>query len=222
MPYDHLPMIGPLRPALEAPVGGDGLGEVGAHRRDVRRADPRRRRAGREHEWAPTFSPSRVSLSSTPEVAKLGAKFSALMAADRVTPAEARTPDDVPPGEARVVREGSARRASTATTTASCTASPLRCTHLGCLLRFNGAERSWDCPCHGSRFDVDGECPRGPGRPPARAPRSVTCGPWRCPTRTGPRDHAAARRDDRRELSSAPSPLPATATRSSSATRTSG
>ena len=32
----------------------------------------------------------------------------------------------------------------------------LRSTHMGCVLRFNGAERSWDCPCHGSRFDVDG------------------------------------------------------------------
>jgi Rieske Fe-S protein len=33
---------------------------------------------------------------------------------------------------------------------------------LGCLLRFNGAERSWDCPCHGSRFDVDGSVLEGP------------------------------------------------------------
>jgi Rieske Fe-S protein len=33
---------------------------------------------------------------------------------------------------------------------------------MGCLLRFNAAERSWDCPCHGSRFDVDGEVLEGP------------------------------------------------------------
>ena len=32
----------------------------------------------------------------------------------------------------------------------------LRCPHLGCALRWNAAEHSWDCPCHGSRFRPDG------------------------------------------------------------------
>jgi Rieske Fe-S protein len=36
------------------------------------------------------------------------------------------------------------------------------CTHLGCRLAFNTAERSWDCPCHGSRFDVEGRVIQGP------------------------------------------------------------
>jgi Rieske Fe-S protein len=42
----------------------------------------------------------------------------------------------------------------------------LRCTHMGCLVRFNAAERSWDCPCHGSRFAVDGSVLEGPAVQP--------------------------------------------------------
>ncbi len=43
---------------------------------------------------------------------------------------------------------------------------PRRCTHLGCALSWNGAEHSWDCPCHGSRFDQCGHVLENPAMRP--------------------------------------------------------
>jgi len=37
-----------------------------------------------------------------------------------------------------------------------------KCPHLKCSLIFNEKEKTWDCPCHGSRFDIDGKCIEGP------------------------------------------------------------
>ena len=40
----------------------------------------------------------------------------------------------------------------------------IRCPHLGCHLQWNGQDKSWDCPCHGSRFDIDGKLLNNPAQ----------------------------------------------------------
>ncbi len=171
VPYDHLPMIGPLTPGsrkLWVATGWAKWGLTGGTFAARILADSI---LGREHEWAARFTPSRLSLRSTRKVAQLGAKFSAHMAIDRVTPAEVASAEEIPVGEARVLRDGLGKSGAYRDDGGQLHAVSLRCTHLGCLLRFNGAERSWDCPCHGSRFDIDGAVLEGPAvRPLTRRP----------------------------------------------------
>jgi Rieske Fe-S protein len=92
----------------------------------------------------------------------MNAKVGVDLVRDRLTPAQATSTDEVPAGEARVVHDGAGKTGVYRDEAGTLHAVSLRCTHLGCLLRFNGAERSWDCPCHGSRFDVDGAVLEGP------------------------------------------------------------
>lgn len=112
--------------------------------------------------WVARFTPHRLSLRSLPRLVTMNAKTGASLLADRFVPAEVSGPAEVPAGEARVVRHGLGKAGAFRDLDGTLHAVSLRCTHLGCLLRFNGAERSWDCPCHGSRFDVDGSVLEGP------------------------------------------------------------
>ncbi len=162
VPYDHLPMIGPYRPGssrLWVSAGYMKWGLTSATFAATILADAI---AGRENPWGATFSPNRLSLNSAHEVAQLGAKFGADLVADRLLPPRALSAQSIPPGEARVLPDGLGKKGVYRDESGALHGVSLRCTHLGCLLRFNSAEHSWDCPCHGSRFGVDGSVLEGP------------------------------------------------------------
>jgi glycine/D-amino acid oxidase-like deaminating enzyme/nitrite reductase/ring-hydroxylating ferredoxin subunit len=161
-PYDHLPVIGPYRPGssrLWVTSGFMKWGFASATFAAMILAD---RIAGRENQWAETFTPTRLSLRSVPELAGLGAKYARDLVGDRLRPPQALQAGGVPPREARVVPDGLGKKGVYRDEDGTLHAVSLRCTHMGCLVRFNAAERSWDCPCHGSRFAVDGSVLEGP------------------------------------------------------------
>ena len=164
--YDHLPVIGPYAPGAGRLYVASAFMKWGLSSGTFAALVLADLIGGRDNAWAPRFSPTRLSLRSAPELAQMNAKVGRDFLGDRLRPAQAGSAAKVRRGEARVVRDGLGKTGVYRDEDGKVHAVSLRCTHLGCLLRFNSAERSWDCPCHGSRFDVDGAVLEGPAVDP--------------------------------------------------------
>jgi nucleotide-binding universal stress UspA family protein/nitrite reductase/ring-hydroxylating ferredoxin subunit len=73
-----------------------------------------------------------------------------------------RSLDDLRPGEGAIVVFGGRRMAAYRDEEGTVHAVSARCTHLGCTVGWNDGARTWDCPCHGSRYDYAGKLIQGP------------------------------------------------------------
>jgi glycine/D-amino acid oxidase-like deaminating enzyme/nitrite reductase/ring-hydroxylating ferredoxin subunit len=160
--WDHLPVVGPYHPGSSRLFVASGFHKWGLSSAGFAARILADRIAGRGNRWADRFNPSRVGLGGVPKLAQINAKVAVDFIGDRLHPALATDVDGISPGSARVIRDGLGKTGVYRDERGALHAVSLRCTHLGCLLRFNSAERTWDCPCHGSRFDVDGAVLEGP------------------------------------------------------------
>jgi Rieske Fe-S protein len=117
----------------------------------------------------------------TAELLKAGAAVARHFVGDRLHPAHIESVDDIPPGGGAVVRLSGDRCAVHRDENGDLHAVSAICTHLRCVVAYNDAERTWDCPCHGSRFGVDGAVLHGPATKPLERrgirPRHTTPSP---------------------------------------------
>ncbi|OKL41643.1 FAD-dependent oxidoreductase [Pontibacter flavimaris] len=115
----------------------------------------------RPNPWAKLYDPARSPMKSVGEFLKENLNVAAQFK-DYVTPGEVENQLDVLPGTGRIMRKGAQKIA------VYCDQDGVRhqcsavCPHLGCLVSWNSVESSWDCPCHGSRFDPFGNVITGP------------------------------------------------------------
>jgi glycine/D-amino acid oxidase-like deaminating enzyme/nitrite reductase/ring-hydroxylating ferredoxin subunit len=118
---------------------------------------------GKPHEWAKEFDPKRVTLHGRElgTLAKENADV-ALQFGDYVTPGQVEDEASIKPGEGRVIRLGAHKIAVYRDEAGRVHERSAACTHVKCIVDWNTAEKSWDCPCHGSRFDPYGKVLNGP------------------------------------------------------------
>ncbi|MGW0390696.1 FAD-dependent oxidoreductase [Streptomyces sp. NPDC003042] len=129
---------------------------------------------GRAPEWAGLYDPRRLAsaLRAAPSFLKAQWETGKHFVGDRwdaLKEAADQTVEGLLPGEAAVVHLQGRPCAVYRDDDGRLHAVSATCTHLGCLVAFNDAERTWECPCHGSRYGVDGEILQGPALRPLEA-----------------------------------------------------
>jgi len=113
------------------------------------------------HAWAKLYDPSRITLRTAPDFAKENVNV-AKQYIDYFTSGDANTADALKPGEGAVVRRGLHKIAAYRDEAGALHEMTAVCPHLKCIVHWNRTEKTWDCPCHGSRFDAFGKVLNGP------------------------------------------------------------
>jgi glycine/D-amino acid oxidase-like deaminating enzyme/nitrite reductase/ring-hydroxylating ferredoxin subunit len=116
---------------------------------------------GRKHQWAKLYDPSRVKLRATPEYLKENANV-AEQYKDWFTTGDVDEFAKIKPGEGAVIGRGRGKVAVYRDERGTYHQRSAVCTHLYCIVHWNDTEKTWDCPCHGSRFDPYGNVVNGP------------------------------------------------------------
>ena len=118
---------------------------------------------GEKNRFAELLDPGRTTLStsSASEFAS-GQAGVVTNLSEYVGPGEIDTVDELKPGEGAVMREGASRVAVYRDRDGALVRRSAVCTHIGCIVHWNGFEQCWDCPCHGSQFAPDGAVLNGP------------------------------------------------------------
>ena len=113
------------------------------------------------HPWTEVFDPGRKSPTSIKDYLKENADFPVCMVRDRLkTPTG--DPEHLKKDEAQVMEHDGERIAAYRDPEGELHVCSAVCPHLGCIVAWNPAEKTWDCPCHGSRFEATGEVIAGP------------------------------------------------------------
>jgi Rieske Fe-S protein len=171
MPIDGLPYIGRLWPFSDRLLVATGYRKWGLAQAAVAADILCDAVLGEDNPWSRLYDPGRTKpLAGASDFVKENANVAFHFIADRLT-RRSRASTPLRPGEGRVVSARGRQVAVSRDEDDRLHAVSARCTHLGCIVAWNPAERSWDCPCHGSRFARDGRVLMGPAvRPLAPQP----------------------------------------------------
>ena len=163
VPADGMPLVGPLTPISKRSFMATGFSKWGMTNGTAAALVLADTVLGRENPWASAFDSNRLRpRASAPKLVKENLDVGWRFAADRIRGRGSRSLDELAPGDGGLVRHDGETVAGYRDEEGRLMAVSPTCTHLWCRVAWNEAERSWDCPCHGSRFAPDGTVIEGP------------------------------------------------------------
>ena len=130
---------------------------------------------GRPNPWSALYDPSRKTLRAAGEFLKEAANM-AWQYTDWLKPGEESSAEAIAPGAGAVLRRGLTKVAVYRDPDGMLHEMSAVCPHLGCIVDWNSSEHTWDCPCHGSRFDQYGQVLNGPAIDPLKPLRQLLGG----------------------------------------------
>lgn len=163
---DGLPYIGETADHQFAATGFSGNGMTFGTLAGMMAADYVQ---DRDNPWSDLFDPGRKKLRGAAwDYLKENSDYPYYVIRDRFAGADSRSLRSVEPGAGTIVEYNGEQVAVFRDRGGHVQACSAVCTHMGCLVDWNEAEATWDCPCHGSRFQTDGAVIAGPAESPLR------------------------------------------------------
>ncbi len=164
VPLDGLPYIGRLRLTDDRVLIATGYAKWGMTKGTFAAEILADAILGRPNENAALYDAQRWRIrQSAPTFAKEAGRVGFTFFRDRIRRRDGRsTIDALKPGEGAIARIGRKQIAAYRDDAGKLHVLSARCTHLGCIISWNAADRAWECPCHGSRFAADGALVQGP------------------------------------------------------------
>jgi glycine/D-amino acid oxidase-like deaminating enzyme/nitrite reductase/ring-hydroxylating ferredoxin subunit len=160
---DGLPYIGQPVPHQFAGTGYSGNGMTFGTLAGIMACDGV---LGRGNPWTDLFDVDRKKIKSAWNYIKENADYPYYLIRGRFAGTAGRSWRGLRRGHGKVIEYNGQSVAAYRNEHGAVTLKSATCTHMGCLVSWNSAERSWDCPCHGSRFGVDGDVIGGPAESP--------------------------------------------------------
>ena len=171
---DGLPYIGETAARQFAGTGFAGNGMTFGTLTGMMAAD---QIAGRRNPWKRLFDPGRTNIvGGLWNYIKENKDYPYYLVRDRFAGAEGKSARAIPRGTGTVIDSANGKIAVYRDLRGGVTKRSAVCSHMSCIVDWNEAEKSWDCPCHGSRFKPDGEVIAGPAEAPLATVSSLNSG----------------------------------------------